>query len=401
MVKPRRTQPTVKFIDDYCEAYRDLFPEVRTFEYFKYLHLGMISDIKRKTLPVIAKVVGLEDAEGLDHFLTESPWSVEKLKERRLKIILNLLNGEEIIVIFDETGDKKKGRKPDYVKRQYIGNLGKIENGIVAVTAWGLFRGMTFPLIAKVYKPQERLKEGDEYKSKPKIGGEIIQKLKEMGFKIKLLLADSESSESEENFVSILNEEKLDFVLAIRSNHGVWLPSGQRVRCNKWRDFERVFSTGKTEERYIREIIFGKKKEIRYWEVTDNKETLPKNSTWYIMTKIPKINYKEVGNLYGLRNWVEYGLKQSKNELGWADFRVTDYSRIEKWWEIVMSAYLMVSLQSEELKESREASLDLAKPAQEEIKKHPSWDKGKGWKNILNNLRLFIQPLCYFNLLKP
>ena len=54
-----------------------------------------------------------------------------------------------------------------------------------------------------------------------------------------------------------------------------------------------------------------------------------------------------MGNLYGLRNWVEYGLKQSKHELGWADFRVTDYSRIARWWEMVMSAYLMVSLQSE------------------------------------------------------
>jgi SRSO17 transposase len=37
------------------------------------------------------------------------------------------------------------------------------------------------------------------------------------------------------------------------------------------------------------------------------------------MTKVPGIKYKEVGNLYGLRNWVEYGLKQSKNELGWAE----------------------------------------------------------------------------------
>ena len=62
------------------------------------------------------------------------------------------------------------------------------------------------------------------------------------------------------------------------------------------------------------------------------------------MTFVPGIKYKEVGNLYGLRNWVEYGLKQSKNELGWADFRVTDYAQIQKWWEIVMSAYLMVSL---------------------------------------------------------
>jgi SRSO17 transposase len=32
------------------------------------------------------------------------------------------------------------------------------------------------------------LKEGDEYKSKPQIGGEMIKKLKEKGFKIKLVV---------------------------------------------------------------------------------------------------------------------------------------------------------------------------------------------------------------------
>jgi SRSO17 transposase len=196
MVTPHQAQPSVKFIDDYCESYRDLFPEVRGFEYFKDLHLGLISNIKRKTLPAIAKVVGLENPQGLDNFLTVSPWSVEEFKKRRLTLILNLVNGEEIIVIIDETGDKKKGKTTDYVKRQYIGNLGKIENGIVAVTAYGLFRGMTFPLLAEVYKPRERLKEGDRYKTKPQIGGEIIKKLKELGFKIKLVLADSEYGES-------------------------------------------------------------------------------------------------------------------------------------------------------------------------------------------------------------
>jgi SRSO17 transposase len=125
----------------------------------------MISEIKRKTLPAIAKVVGLEDAEGLDHFLTESPWAAEAIRNRRLKLILELVNGEKIMVIIDETGDKKKGKKTDYVKRQYIGNLGKIENGMVAVTAYGLWKGMTFPLIAEVYKPRERLKEGDVSKN--------------------------------------------------------------------------------------------------------------------------------------------------------------------------------------------------------------------------------------------
>jgi len=32
--------------------------------------------------------------------------------------------------------------------------------------------------------------------------------------------------------------------------------------------------------------------------------------------------------------------------LGWSDYRLTNYSSIERWWEIVFSAYLLVSLQA-------------------------------------------------------
>jgi hypothetical protein len=32
---------------------------------------------------------------------------------------------------------------------------------------------------------------------------------------------------------------------------------------------------------------------------------------------------------------------------------------------------------------------------------HEEWDKGQGWKNLLNNLRLVIQPFIFFNLMKP
>ena len=62
MVKPRPPRPTVQCVDTYCELYRDLFIEVRAYESFKYLQLGLISDLKRKSLPAIAKAVGLENA---------------------------------------------------------------------------------------------------------------------------------------------------------------------------------------------------------------------------------------------------------------------------------------------------------------------------------------------------
>ena len=67
----RKPAETIKFVDDYCEWYRKLFPEVRSFEAFKYLHVGMISEIKRKSLPEIARVVGLGNEQGLLHFRTE------------------------------------------------------------------------------------------------------------------------------------------------------------------------------------------------------------------------------------------------------------------------------------------------------------------------------------------
>ncbi len=50
--------------------------------------------------------------------------------------------------------------------------------------------------------------------------------------------------------------------------------------------------------------------------------------------------------MYSMRMWIEYGFKQVKNELGWADFRLTDYASISRWWEIVYSAYLLVSMQA-------------------------------------------------------
>ncbi|EKE98830.1 hypothetical protein FDUTEX481_03747 [Tolypothrix sp. PCC 7601] len=37
----------------------------------------MISEIKRKTLPERARVVGLGNEQGLLHFLTKSPWEID------------------------------------------------------------------------------------------------------------------------------------------------------------------------------------------------------------------------------------------------------------------------------------------------------------------------------------
>jgi len=108
MVEPRLPQPTVDFVDEYCEAYKHLLTSVRSFEAFKHLHIGMISDIKRKSLPAIAKIAGIGSEQSLHHFITESPWQVLDLKSQRLNIILKILQCRKIKLITDETGYNKK-----------------------------------------------------------------------------------------------------------------------------------------------------------------------------------------------------------------------------------------------------------------------------------------------------
>lgn len=393
MTLPRAARPTLRFVDEYCDLYAHLWPEVRSFEAFKYLHVGMISGLKRKTLPAIAKAVGLENEQGLHHLLTKSPWSVKRLRRTRLNLILELLQGEPLILLIDETGDCKKGTHTDYVKRQYIGNVGKRENGIVAVTAYGLFKGMVIPLCFEVFKPRERLKSGEIYQTKPQIAATMIRELNSMGFHFELVLADSLYGESGSNFISVLESLTLPYIVAIRSNHGVWLPEDQDVTADAWQRFTRTFSNGDSEERYRREIIYGQRGRVRYWQLTTDPQTLPENSTVYVMSNAPAIKLDEIGDAYGDRTWVEYGLKQSKDALGWADFRVTDYKQIERWWEIVMSAFTMVSLFT--------TAFNQACPWSHHVfAQHPWWDNQQGWKNLLNNLRLIIEPWIDCNHLK-
>ena len=171
----REAKETVKFVDEYGEQYRTLFTDVRSFEYFKELHIGLISEVRRKSLPAIAQVVGEADSQGLHHFVAEGNWQVEKLREKRLVLLKQALGERHFILCIDETGDKKKGTSTDYTARQYIGNLGKLENGVVSVNAYGVLDTITFPLVFKIFKPEKRLKAGDVYKSKPELAIELIQ----------------------------------------------------------------------------------------------------------------------------------------------------------------------------------------------------------------------------------
>ena len=91
---------------------------------------------------------------------------------------------------------------------------------------------------------------------------------------------------------------------------------------------------------------------MRVVVATTDPATLPPLTTWYLATNLPRpgaphadeapfapADLAEVVRLYGLRNWVEQGYKQVKQELGWADFMVRSDQAIRRHWHLVCCAF--------------------------------------------------------------
>jgi SRSO17 transposase len=407
MTRTRPATATVAFIDEYCAQYRSLFTNVRHFEQFTALHLGLLAEPRRKSLPQLAKLVSA-DAQALHHFLANAEWSVEELRARRLTLLRRALNGAPFLLCLDDTGDRKKGQTTDYVARQDISDLHMRANGVVTVDAYGILGATTFPLLSRVYKPKTRLKEGDIYRTKPQIAIELAREVRRLGFRCSVILADSRYGQSGA-FIGALHQLGLGYALAIRSNLGDWMLPGQRIRYTRWSAFDSHsadgVADGASEARFIRELIFGARRIVRCYEITTDRELEPPETIWRIMTNQPGRIERVVGSAFGLRAWIEYEFKRHKDDLGWADYRLTDAAAIERWWELVMSAYLLASLQTPTfaalghaadriptLPAVVDADFDAGRPRPAPPQQAlPRWDTRTDWSEHLDTLRLRIQ----------
>src|SRR3712207_4477982 len=128
---------------------------------------------RNKTLTALAGAEPVVQAQRpevqrLQYFLSEAGWSAEALNARRLA----LLQGEAAtaahrggVLVLDDTGDRKHGAATAHVGRQYLGSVGKIDNGIVAVTTLWTDGRVHYPLHVAPYTPASRFATGTDRKS--------------------------------------------------------------------------------------------------------------------------------------------------------------------------------------------------------------------------------------------
>jgi SRSO17 transposase len=108
----------------------------------RYVEGLLLPSERHKTLTGLVNtepVVGaqLPRVQTLQGFLSESDWDERQVQAERIKLLREdptTAPTAQGVLVIDETGDRKDGHKTAHVARQYLGNRGKIDNGVVSVT---------------------------------------------------------------------------------------------------------------------------------------------------------------------------------------------------------------------------------------------------------------------------
>ena len=99
----------------------------------QYLQGLLLGRAERRNAENLAEQVEGATPRALQRFLTEAPWSVDRVTARLQKDTAPLLESPDAAWVVDETGFTKQGTKSVGVARQYSGTLGKVGNCQVGV----------------------------------------------------------------------------------------------------------------------------------------------------------------------------------------------------------------------------------------------------------------------------
>lgn len=142
----------------FLRRFRPCFLQGRTAGHFDSYCRGLLSDLPRKSVEPIALACGTA-VRTLQVFLCDAQWDhlrARDLLQRHVADTLASLPNDRLgnVGVIDETSAKKQGEMTPGVQRQYLGCLGKIDNGIVTVH-FAISRGRFQALLdADLYLPK-------------------------------------------------------------------------------------------------------------------------------------------------------------------------------------------------------------------------------------------------------
>ncbi len=321
----------------------------------RYLQ-GLLASVERKNGWQLAEELGEESAHGVQRLLAEADWDEEAVRDDLRAYVMEHLGEAGGILVVDETGFVKKGKKSAGVARQYSGTAGRRENSQMGVfLLYASSKGSAF-IDRTLYLPEEwtqdrvRCREAGipdevEFATKGELAKLMLERAYASGVPADWVVGDTVYGYDELRVW--LEEQQKNYVLAVPETHQVWvrgrpqpvgllaalLPQeawvvlsagegskGPRLYEWAWLQLSEVTPSGRARWVLIRRSLSDPSKRAYYRASGPAQTTLP-----------------ELVRVAGSRWKVEEGYEQAKGEVGLDQYEVRTW---RAWYRYVTLALL-------------------------------------------------------------
>ena len=347
----------------WCKRFDNLFNHQAQKREFRNYIGGLLGESARKNLSQMAdNAVGVT-YHRLHHFLTEAPWSAMQINERRLQVMnqcsqTRINRGFSLIV--DDSGHRKSGNFTAGVGRQYIGEIGKTDKGIVVVTTHLYDGKKSLPLDIELYQHGSSLAEGKkdpEFKKKPELALELIDRSLSRGYRPGIVLIDAGYGNNT-SFLLELEKRRLKYLGGLAKNRQVIISQSGKIKekirldnlaqslpTQAFTPIQLNVENRKTVWVATIEVELSQLEGNRTIAIVMNASTFCEASDVdYFITNVDNasVTAEWIITTYSQRNWVEVFYREAKGWLGLSEYQVRDFRSLIRHFILVFCSYTFI-----------------------------------------------------------
>ena len=359
---------------------------------------GLMQAGSRKNIYAISEVVPETDERNLQQFITHSKWSTREVLDHVARDADELIGDTtDAALIIDESGFAKQGKMSVGASRQYLGRLGKVDNGQVAV--FGVLAKGRFAtaIDTRLYLPKEwtadpqrcnraGIPESEQvFKTKNQLALEIVEQARRNGVRFGWVGADAGYG-SGPDFLFALEDGGHNFLVDVHKSFMVYEidpqptippePSSKGPKARRKITGKKGLSVEELVESYslkdwkicnVRETTRGSlklrvlRKSVDVWDKQSEQarryellvtENMDGEDRKYSLTNLnPSTSTRRLSWMQRQRYWVERCFEDGKGQCGMADYQVRLWNAWHHHMALVMMAMLFMLTEKLQMKD--------------------------------------------------
>jgi SRSO17 transposase len=313
---------------------------------------GLLSGQERKNSWTLSEQAGQAVPDRMQRLLSTTDWDPDAVRDDLRSYVVKHLGAAEGVLIVDETGFLKKGKRSAGVARQYSGTAGRIENSQIGVfLTYSSPAGRTF-LDRELYLPKAWTDDRErcdaagipadrEFKTKPELAMDMLAGALDAGVPARWVTGDAVYGQYYK-LRKALEDRGVFYVLAVPMNQRVIAKTTGSVPGGEWRADELIASLpatawrtrsagngSKGDRRYgwARARINGARDpDAEYWLLARRSLADPTEIAYYLTHGPKRVALAELARAAGARWAIEESFQTSKGQTGLDHYQVRQYT---------------------------------------------------------------------------